>query len=312
MVLILIREVIIMFFFLAIGVLCNKKGILNEQSTRSLSNLLLMVVVPCLLIRSLQLEYRPALLPAMIATLTAAALFHLVSIFLIGYLVPDPGDGTARFCVTRLAGVFTNAAFMGFPLISAVLGETGLLYGVLFVGILNVVSWLWGAPLLDAGHKYSPRQLLTNPVILSVIASIILHMMPFRLPLMVQSMLGQMGALNTPLAMIITGFYLAEVRPAEILRDRQVYKLVFMRNILFPLITIGLLWAVRISRWLPGGRLWALAFVIAMSCPSGILAILLSTRYGHDSAHGSKLVSASTLSAVVTLPLAYLLADLLL
>ena len=50
-----------MFILILAGILSCKAGLLDEAMSKKLSNLLLMVVCPCLIINSYQIDYRPEL-----------------------------------------------------------------------------------------------------------------------------------------------------------------------------------------------------------------------------------------------------------
>ena len=54
-----------MFLMMAVGFVLAKMGKLTQASIPQMTNLLLTVVLPCMLINSLQLERTPALLGAM-------------------------------------------------------------------------------------------------------------------------------------------------------------------------------------------------------------------------------------------------------
>lgn len=301
-----------MFLLLAVGVVCKVKGLLTDESARSLSNVLLMVIIPAILIRSLQSERADELLPSMAATVVLAILFHAVSIFVANRAFRDAGDTSTAWRVSKLAIVFSNAGFMGFPLLLATVGEVGLLYGALFIGVFNVTSWIWSVPTLTGSRSLSIKQLLATPAVVGFIVAVALYLLNIRLPVVLYSVSNQLASVNTPLSMIVIGVFLASVNPRDALKDSRIYKVLLLRNILLPLFALFCLWAIRIAHWLPGGRVLAIAFMIMVSCPSAANTILMSARYNCDSAHGAKLVAASTAAAIVTMPLLLLLADLVL
>ena len=45
----------------------------------------------------------------------------------------------SRTAIFRFASIFSNAAYMGFPLISALFGSEGLLYASAYVTVFNVL-----------------------------------------------------------------------------------------------------------------------------------------------------------------------------
>lgn len=312
MAIILVREVAVMFLYLAVGMLCRAKGFLNDDSARSVSNIVLLVVTPALLIANQQTDFHRTLLPAMGLAILVSAAYHFLGAQVANRVIRDPGDGSTAWRVTKLAITFPNAGFMGFPLLAATVGETGLLYGVLFIGIFNVASWMWSVPTLTGKKGLSPLQLLTNPAVMGFLIGLTLLLLQIRLPYIIGTVVSQLGQMNTPLSMIVIGSFLATVKPRSLVHDPLVYKTVLLRNILLPLLTLLVLWVTKVTVWLPGGKLFALSILIMAGCPSASVAILMPSRYGCDSAHGSKLVAVSTALSIVTLPFLVMLADVLL
>lgn len=309
---ILAREVAMMFLFIAVGMVCRYKGLLDDASAKAVSNVVLLIVTPALVLRNQQTELNTALLPGVFLAIAVSALYHFLGAQVANRVVRDPGDGTTAWRVTKLAITFPNAGFMGFPLLAATTGETGLLYGVMFIGIFNVASWMWSVPTLTGKKGLSFLQLVTNPAVAAFIIGFALYLLQIRLPYVLYGVVDNLGQMNTPLSMMVIGAFLAKVKPREALRDPQVYKAVLYRNILLPLALLLLFWAARVTTWLPGGKLFALSILIVAGCPSASVAILMPARYGCDSAHGSKLVAATTALSIITLPLLVMLGDRLL
>lgn len=309
---ILVREVAVMFLFISVGMLCRVKGILDDNSARALSNVVLMVVTPALMIANQQIDLVYELLPATGLAIAASGLYHFLGAQVANRVVHDPGDGSTAWRVTKLAINFPNAGFMGFPLLAATIGGNGLLYGVMFVSIFNVANWFWSVPTLTGKKGPSLLQLLTTPAVAASLGGLALYLLQIRLPYVLLTVASQLGQLNTPMSMMVIGVFLATVNVREAVRDPWVYRTVLLRNILLPLAMLLLLWATRVSIWLPGGREFALSILIMIGCPSAAVAILMPSCYGCDSAHGSKLVAVSTALSIVTLPLLVMLANHLL
>lgn len=307
--LILAREVAVMFLFVAVGVICKKSGIVDDGAARTMSNLILMVIIPSLLLSAFQRERQVEHLPGIAATLVLSVVLHLVAIWAANILVKDRGDGSDHWRVARIALVFSNCAFMGFPLLRATLGPDTVIYGAVLTGVFNTINWAWSPHILTGERSFSPGKLLRNPVIIAFLLGMILYLFEIRLPYLLAELFNQLGSINTPLSMLVIGVFLASVNVRDALKDISVYKLILLRNILLPLAFTAIVWALHLPAWLPDGKTVALAMIILMSCPSASLAILMTARYGLDGAYGAKLVAATTLCSLVTLPLITMLAD---
>lgn len=297
---ILAKEIVIVFLLVTTGIIAHKTGLLNQDSARSISNLILLIVIPIMMVDALQSERNVALWPTFLVCTVLSVLFHIMAILIARRVFPHSGQGTKAW-VSQLAAVFSNCGFMGFPLIAASVGRESLVYGAVFMGVFNVVAWVWAAPTLS-GEKPVLKLLLRNPSILSFGVGIVLYFSNIRFPVVIRSFMGSVAGINTPLSMMVIGVFLASIKLREVVTDRHVYLTILLRNILFPLITLGVLWAMQLALWLPDGRNLALTFMISVSCSSAANTILLSARYGADSSHGAKLVAGSTLFSILSLP----------
>lgn len=310
---ILAGQVAVMFLLLATGICIQKAGIADEKDARAISNILLMAIIPVLLVRAFQQPLNVYMLPAlgMMAAFSMAG--HLIAIFFARHWVSAPHGNIDARNVSRLAVVLSNAGFMGFPLLSATIGESGLMYGAVFLGMFNIASWAWSVPTLTNGaQRLSPIQLMKNPSIIGFFFGAILYLLQLRLPNIASVFVQYLANINTPLSMLVVGIFLAKISPKDLLSNRHIYWIVFLRNIFLPMVMLLLLWLMRISAWLPDGKNFGISFMILCACPSAAACILMPARYHSDSSHGAKLVTVSTVFSILTLPLIAGLADLIL
>ena len=61
--------------------------------------------------------------------------------------------------------------------------------------------------------EISAKKLITNPGIIGVVIAIIIFALNIKLPYMIGQPVEYMAALNTPLPMMIIGYYLSEAEP---------------------------------------------------------------------------------------------------
>lgn len=309
--LILAREVLVMFMLVGVGIICNKAGILTPENCRPLSNILMLVIIPATIVYSFQTERKAELLPGLILAFIFGVLYHALCVFVSTKLIRDPGSDEGQYKVARLGAVFSNSGFMGFPLLSATIGDIGLFYGAMFIAIFNVTTWVWASPLMS-GERLSKKKVFTNPAILGAIIGVTLFLLNIKLPAPIYSTLGSLTGTNTPISMLVIGVNLATVSIKDAVRDARVYKVGLLRNILFPLATLLIMWALRVPMWIPGGKTFAMSFLISSSCSSAAMTILMPSRYGYDGKLGASIVFVTTLLLIITLPLLMLLAGVVL
>ena len=66
---ILLQQTIIMFALMLLGLLLSRRGMITEQGSRDLSNVLLYAVIPCVILRSYISEFSTEKLRAMPMTM---------------------------------------------------------------------------------------------------------------------------------------------------------------------------------------------------------------------------------------------------
>ena len=114
------------------------------------------------------------------------------------------------------------------------------------------------------------------------------------------------ASLNTPLAMILLGAYLARTQIGSALKNASVYAVIALRLLILPVAAILLFSLLGINEML------ATALVLPAACPSAAIGALFAQKFGMDAGYPSQIVSASTVISLATLPLVAYIASLVL
>ncbi len=298
------QNVLTLFILIGLGALCAKVKLLNEAAVKGMANLVLYIATPCIIIKSCIREFDPTMLRGFLIVVAVAAVNHLVLILIARLCFKDKDEGRRR--VLRCSTVFSNAGYMAIPLQQAILGNEGVFYCAAYVIVFNVFLWTYGVVEMGgAGEKLSLRKVLVNPGIIGVVVGLVLFLFSVPVPTLITDAVGHMANLNTPLPMLIVGFYLAQTDLPAALRDRRSYLCMALRLIAMPLLAMGalLLCGVR------GAVLTAC--MICISTPVATACTMFATRYERDPHLSVNLVSVSTLLSVFTIPLMVALTDYL-
>ena len=135
--LILLRQLITMFLYVGLGWCLRLLRLVTQENSSALSNLLLYAILPCVIVQSFLREATPQATQNLLWSLLLSALALGVSVAVSALLFwkkPASNFGSA----------FSNAGFMGIPLITAVVGEGAVFYIAGFVGLLNILQWTYG------------------------------------------------------------------------------------------------------------------------------------------------------------------------
>ena len=113
MFLIISNQIIKMCLLLIAGFICFKTGIVDHRGNKTLSNLLLLVINPIMIINSFQIEYSPHLLQGFLFACLLAILTHAAGIAVTTVLIPKKKTGTIRLSVSPAC--IPTAASWGSP-----------------------------------------------------------------------------------------------------------------------------------------------------------------------------------------------------
>lgn len=297
--LILAREVGMMALLMVFGVYARKKEMLTPEVAGKLAEILVSVIMPIMLLNIFQRDKNPALMPGFWMMLVLIVIMFAVSA-LVATLAFRQKDASIDHKIARLAVALPNCGFMGIPLLLATTGEDSLLYCAAVIGSFQLLLWCWAIPMID-GKKPSLKKILINPGMLSFVAGLTMFMLEIRLPVIVLSFMNQMSSLNTPLSMLMTGAFLADIKLGGAFRAPVVYKAVFMRNLVIPAASIFLLHALGVTRHF--GENFSLSFVILIACSSAASTLLVPLRAGKGGdLCASQMIAASSLFSIVTMP----------
>ena len=204
--------------------------------------------------------------------------------------------------VLKTSIVFSNAGFMGIPLEHALLGEDGVFYGVAYVVVFNLLFWSWGLVTFCGSLKdVRLRTLFLNPGSIGVAVGLPFFLFSWKLPEFAGRPVAMMADLNTPLAMIIIGFNLANAKFGPVLRLPKAYVVGFLRLVALPALFLAAVYGLHRAGISFDSKM-AVAITIAASAPVAALTSMFAVRYARDVSLSVGLVSGTTLLSILTMP----------
>lgn len=298
------KQVVILFVLMSVGALCNKTGWLDSKSVKSLTNIVLYFVTPCVIINSFNREMDRALLNGLWVTALLSLGIQAFSIALASLVFRGNKDSENR--VYRFATVFSNCGFMGLPLQQALLGSVGAFFGAVYIAIFNVVVWTYGIFEMSGDkNQLSIKKLILNPGILGTVLGLAIFIFGISLPDVISEPVHYLANLNTPLPMIIIGYYLGNLTLDSFKKHRKQYVVIALRLFVIPLVAIAVMRLLKIDPTV------AVVCAIACSAPTAANTAMFATLFDRDASLGAQMVSVSTLISLVSIPLVVTAAQLL-
>lgn len=290
------RQVGVLFILMAVGFMCNKTRTLAEKSVKGIVEVLMLVVTPCVIVHAFQRPFQAHLLQGLGWALGIAVFSHALGMLVSTLCFRD--RDVRRRAVLRFATTFSNAGFMGIPLEYALLGSDGVFFGAVYVAMFNVVCWSWGlVQVCGSVREVRLRTLFINPGTVGIACGLPFFLFSFQLPPILSEPVKMLADLNTPLAMIVIGYYLAEASFGAVVRYGAAYASAFLRLIAIPGAVLGVTWLCR-----PPDATMAVALVTAASAPVAALTTVFAAKYDRDVSLSVGLVSGTTLLSILTMP----------
>ena len=207
----------------------------------------------------------------------------------------------SRTPIFRFACVFSNAAYMGFPLISALFGAEGLLYASAYVTVFNILLWTMGYGMVSGSNspKAIARSLLHTPVLYAMVVGLSIYLLQIPVPSLIAQPLELLGGMNTPLSMLITGILIAAGDVRSIVTDKHIWKLAGVRMLLIPAVCLAAFAVLGLLRF----GMSAQVVLLLECCPAAAITSVFAVQFGHDEHFAAGSVVLTTLLSILILPL---------
>jgi len=206
--------------------------------------------------------------------------------------------------------LFGNIIFLGFPLISSLYGEEGLLYAGMFQVVSNIFLWTVGVIILNQGNNKSLKKNLLhilNPNTIAVVIGFTMFLFSLKLPQFLLKPLGGLGDSNTYLSMVYIGAILYFTNIKMLFNNKLVYLMSFNRLMLVPAIMFFLFIAINSLLPFKIDSLVINVLILQAAMPCMVNIVIMAKIFGADDNLATANVFISTLLCIFTLPLILLL-----
>jgi len=294
------RQIMMMVILMAVGILCAKVNLIDQDTNKKLSSFVLMLVNPLVIFLSYQRSFDKKLLQGLLLSFGLALLSYSISLIVTHTIYRNKKENT--FAVEKYASVYTNSGFIGIPLVQGVFGLEGVFYLTAYLTIFNLLVWTHGVIVMSGKRDFtSIKRAMVSPAFSAIILGFLSFLIRFELPELLSVSLHMLGSTNTPLAMIVAGVSMSQANIGKILKDGRIYKLCFVRLIVIPLLVMFTFTFFDLPVILTGTS------TIAVACPVAANIILFAYRYERDSLYAAELFAATTVLSMLTMPLLLLL-----
>lgn len=286
------------------GYLIRKLSLVDDRFDESLTSFIMNIALPCLIIKSLCVEFTLELLGSCIELVIATAIMWAV-FMLIGQIAYYGFGKSATGRLVRFSSVYPNFTFVGLPVAEALYGDTGLFYFTVLTVPIRLVYYSTAPSMLKAGEKEKKPLIqrvkgFFSPAIVSVIVGIVFFLTGLRFPDPVGKAVYSMAGATTPLGLVLCGMNMARLGFSGMLKRPRALLTPLFRNIIAPAVMLAVLLP------LPFDHMVKKTVMVYAMLPCAALMTAFTIKNDPDvNSHieSSIGVCVSTLISMVTMPL---------
>ena len=287
-----------LFALMLVGAILKKKGIIDANGKKCLTDLCINVVIPCNIFKSCLIEFNMEIFRSCGLLLRAAVIMQAVCLtlnkFIFNRYVPQ------RRKVLQYCTIVPMSGFLGNPIAEAIYNEIGVLYTSIFLIPMRIIMLSGGTTYFVEDEKVDKKKVaknvLTHPCLVAIYLGLICMVTQVKLPSVITATVRYLGNCNSALTMLIVGTILADVKITTIFNKDTALFSVF-RLVILPAAAL----AVGLGLGLDTTSLGISVLMTGM--PAGATAAIFAARYNSDALFATRCVVMTTLASMVTLPI---------
>ena len=293
---VIINKVISLFLIMIIGVYGNKRKIITPTINKGLTNILLEITLPCLVVSSFIFDMDDELKNNIIKCFIYSPIVFIITI-LISYIALFPIQSDKKI-IMQFANVFSNCGFIGFPIIYSIFEGEGVIYASIFNMFFTIALWTYGIILFNGNiDKKDFKKVFLNPSIIAVIIGLIIMIFNISIPEVLYSTLDLVGGVTSPLSMIIIGVILGSSNILNYLKDYTIYYSSILKLIVLPFILII------ISKIINDNSIVTKTLIIITAMPAAAMTSILAEKFDKEKEYSAVIIFITTLFSLITFPL---------
>lgn len=296
---VVIMQIISLFILIAVGYFLRRSKHLDKKETGAISKLLLDVILPAMLISSLQIDITAKMLGNFTDLFLYWIAFYLTLIFLasiISKLFPISED---KKTVIKFFLIFGNVGYMGLPVIDVIFPENGIFFGSIGVVVFNIFLWTYGANLFlrsNKEKKINIRDIFNNGVI-AIIIGLFLMLMEIELPTAIMTAIDMLAQATFPLSMLVIGSGLAQIKISGIFKDFNIITYSTLKLLIIPAAALMILNYFNIADPIRS------ILVLQIAMPAAANGVIFAERYDGNYVFAAESLFLSTLMAALSIPI---------
>ena len=275
-----------------------KAGLMKSSESKSVSVIMVYLVIPCVILNAFQVEYTPDVQKGLLLACAAAVAVHILFLLLTAILKkPLHLD-----VIERATIIYSNAGILVIPLVQELLGQEYVIYSSAYIAVQLILIWTHCKNMLCEEDKLEWKKVLLNVNIISIIAGVVLFIFRIQLPSGAQDVLNMMNNMIGPLGMLLAGMVIAEVPLKTVFTRKRSYLSAALRLFIYPVFVLELMKVIQTFASIQDSKQILLTVYLASITPACATVASMAQLYDKDAAYSSSLYVLTTLLSIATMP----------
>jgi len=282
------------------GFLIVQRKVVAENALGALSNLALDLALPCLVFMNIVSSFSPQETPDWWVLPLWWVVFTGLAALLMGVFMFVSKKATRREFAMSL--FLHNGLFFPLAILTGMFGASSPYLVSLFLFMIFYPAFLFNIYpyFFGKGEKKINWRRIFNTVFVSTIIALIIRFADIQeyIPDIVLSILTMLGAMTVPLLMLVIGGSLSlDFQRKGKVYSTEIVKFVLIKNLLFPLIFLGVLLVIKPSPQI------ALLLMLQSAVPPVTALPMFTKRVGGNETLVNQFLVASFIASLVSIPL---------
>lgn len=312
-------SVLTLFCYMIPGYILRKAKLADAGFAKALSVFTLYVAQVSMILHGFMVEFNFETLKGIGYVFLYGLVAHVIFYIIAKFLFKKAPERLRK--VLRFGVIFSNAGYMGIPIISDVFGSEYVIYATVYIVWFNVFAYSLGRLIYTNDKKYiSIKKIFINPAVIPISIGLVIFLTGGGS--WINQMLGSSGLVAegvsliyniitvlknmvAPASMMVIGVKLADINFKGIFKDKYLYPFIALRLFIFPAIMWVIMRVCLIFGFVTNDTM-AMVLILS-STPAAAVTTMFAELYDCDAVYAGKLVAITTLLSVVTMPIVALL-----
>lgn len=289
-------RLLLLFAVIGCGFGAFKIKIIDEHTSKQMTDYLNKIAIPVFLITSVGTEPISDGSKYLVYCGIVMALYYLLAFGGVYFFCKLRGLSRAKRAVYTCMSVIPNCAFVGLPMVRLLVGEQAVPYIGIMMTAFNIVFFTIGMQMFNKDERFNPKTLLT-PMNIATVIMLALLLANIQLNEYVYTFLSQITAIVSPMCLMIIGINIAKTPVMEAMKKPIVWLLSSLKLIIFPVVV-----QLAIATFAFPNDM-RMALLIGIACPGSAMACVIANQNNMEPELASQSVAHSTLFSIITMPI---------